>query len=328
MKAVVQERYGAPYELLELREVREPVLGDDEVLVRVRATSVNPADWHMLRGDPRIARLQMGLRRPKFPVMGTDIAGTVEAVGAGVRTLEPGDEVFGNSFARGYGAFAERVAAPEEVLVEKPRNLSFEQAAAVPLAGMTAVQGLRNHGKVEPGQRLLIIGAAGGVGTFAVQLAKVLAAEVTGVCSATKVELVGSLGADHVIDYTREDFLQRGQRYDVVFQLAGTASASELRRVLTPKGILVGSSGESEGHRVGPLGRMFKAAALSPLVSQRLVNFTMKPDRDDLLFLKEHIEADEVKPVLDRTYTGLAEVPEAIRHLEQGHARGKIVITV
>ena len=328
MKALVQERYGAPHQLLELREVGEPVFGDGGVLVRVRATSVNPADWHMLRGDPRIARLQMGLRRPKFPVMGTDIAGTVEAVGGSVRTLEPGDEVFGCSFARSYGGFAERVAVPEEVLVQKPDDLSFEQAAAVPLAGMTALQGLRDHGKVEPGQRLLIIGASGGVGTFAVQLAKVLGAEVTGVCSGTKVELVGSLGADHVIDYTREDFLQRGQRYDVVFQLAGTASASELRRVLTPKGILVGSSGESEGHWVGPLGRMFKAAALSPLVSQRLVNFTLKPNRDDLRILKEHIEAGEVKPVIDRTYTGLAEVPEAIRYLEQGHARGKIVITV
>jgi NADPH:quinone reductase-like Zn-dependent oxidoreductase len=328
MKAVVQERYGAPHELLEMREVDEPVLGDDGVLVRIRATSVNPADWHMLRGDPRIARLQMGLRNPRFPVMGTDIAGTVEAVGGNVRSFQPGDEVFGNSFARGYGGFAERVAVPEDVLVEKPTNLSFEQAAAVPLAGMTAVQGLRDHGKVEPGQRLLIIGAAGGVGTFAVQLGKVLGAEMTGVCSETKVELVGSLGADHVIDYTREDFLQRGQRYDVVFQLAGTASASELRGVLTPKGTLVGSSGESEGHWVGPLGRMFKAAALSPLVSQRLVNFTMKPDRDDLLFLKERIEAGEVEPVIDRTYDGLAHVPEAIRYLEQGHARGKIVITV
>jgi NADPH:quinone reductase-like Zn-dependent oxidoreductase len=260
--------------------------------------------------------------------MGTDIAGTVEAVGGNVRSFQPGDEVFGNSFARGYGGFAERVAVPEDVLVEKPTNLSFEQAAAVPLAGMTAVQGLRDHGKVEPGQRLLIIGAAGGVGTFAVQVAKVLGAEVTGVCSDTKVELVGSLGADHVVDYTREDFLQRGQRYDVVFQLAGTASASELRRVLTPKGTLVGSSGESEGHWVGPLGRMFRAMALSPLVSQRLVNFTMKPDHDDLLFLKERIEAGDVEPVIDRTYDGLAHVPEAIRYLEQGHARGKIVITV
>ena len=328
MKAVVQETYGAPHELLELREVGEPVVADDGVLVRVHATSVNPADWHMLRGDPRIARLQMGLRNPKFSVMGTDIAGTVEAVGRNAGTFKTGDEVFGNSFARGFGAFAERVAVPEDVLVEKPSNLSFEEAAAVPLAGMTAVQGLRDHGKVEPGRRVLIVGASGGVGTNAVQLAKVLGAEVTGVCSATKVEMVRSLGADHVVDYTREDFLNGGQRYDVVFQLAGTSSPSELRHVLTPKGTLVGSSGESEGHWIGPLGRMLKAAALSPLVSQRLVNFTMKPDRGDLCFLKERLEAGDLKPVIDRTYDSLAQVPQAIRYLEQGHARGKIVITV
>ena len=328
MKALVQERYGAPHELLELREVGEPVLADDGVLVRVHATSVNPADWHMLRGDPRIARLQMGLGKPKASVMGTDVAGTVEAVGRSVAGFKPGDQVFGNSFGRGFGAFAERVAVPEELLASKPSNLSFEQAAAVPLAGMTAVQGLRDHGKVERGQRVVIVGASGGVGTFAVQLAKFLGAEVTGVCSATKVELVESLGADHVVDYTRESFVNGRQRYDVIFQLAGTSSPSELRRVLTQKGTLVGSSGESEGHWIGPLGRMFKTAALSPLVSQTLITFTMKPDGDDLRFLKDRIEAEDVNPVIDRTYHGLAAVPEAIRYLEQGHARGKIVIAV
>jgi NADPH:quinone reductase-like Zn-dependent oxidoreductase len=282
----------------------------------------------MLRGDPRIARLQMGLRNPKFSVQGSDVAGTVERVGATVGAFKPGDEVFGNSFARGYGAFAEFMAVPEDVLAEKPSSVSFEEAAAVPLAGMTALQGLRDHGKVEPGQRVLIVGAGGGVGTFAVQLARFLGAEVTGVCSTKKAELVRSLGANHVVDYTREDFPGGAERYDVVFQLAGTSSPSELRRVLTPEGTLVGSSGESEGHWIGPLGRMFKAAALSRLVSQRLVNFTMKPDGDDLRFLKERLEAGDVKPVIDRTYESLAQVPEAIRYLEEGHARGKIVVTL
>jgi NADPH:quinone reductase-like Zn-dependent oxidoreductase len=328
VKALVQERYGAAHELLELREVDEPVVADDGVLVRVHATSVNPADWHMLRGDPRIARLQMGLRNPKFSVQGSDVAGTVERVGATVGAFKPGDEVFGNSFARGYGAFAEFMAVPEDVLAEKPSSVSFEEAAAVPLAGMTALQGLRDHGKVEPGQRVLIVGAGGGVGTFAVQLARFLGAEVTGVCSTKKAELVRSLGANHVVDYTREDFPGGAERYVVVFQLAGTSSPSELRRVLTPEGTLVGSSGESEGHWIGPLGRMFKAAALSRLVSQRLVNFTMKPDGDDLRFLKERLEAGDVKPVIDRTYESLAQVPEAIRYLEEGHARGKIVVTL
>jgi NADPH:quinone reductase-like Zn-dependent oxidoreductase len=220
------------------------------------------------------------------------------------------------------------MAVPEDVLAEKPSSVSFEEAAAVPLAGMTALQGLRDHGKVEPGQRVLIVGAGGGVGTFAVQLARFLGAEVTGVCSTKKAELVRSLGANHVVDYTREDFPGGAERYVVVFQLAGTSSPSELRRVLTPEGTLVGSSGESEGHWIGPLGRMFKAAALSRLVSQRLVNFTMKPDGDDLRFLKERLEAGDVKPVIDRTYESLAQVPEAIRYLEEGHARGKIVVTL
>jgi NADPH:quinone reductase-like Zn-dependent oxidoreductase len=282
----------------------------------------------MLRGDPRIARLQMGLRNPKFSVQGSDVAGTVERVGAKVGAFKPGDEVFGNSFARGYGAFAEFVAVPEDVLAEKPSGVSFEEAAAVPLAGMTALQGLRDHGKVEPGQRVLIVGAGGGVGTFAVQLARFLGAEVTGVCSTKKAGLVRSLGADHVVDYTREDFPGGAERYDVVFQLAGTSSPSELRRVLTAEGTLVGSSGESEGHWIGPLGRMFKAAALSRFVGQRLVNFTMKPDGDDLRLLKERLEAGDVKPVIDRTYESLAQVPEAIRYLEEGHARGKIVVTL
>jgi NADPH:quinone reductase-like Zn-dependent oxidoreductase len=284
MKALVQERYGAPHELLELREVDEPAPADDAVLVRVHATSVNPADWHMLRGDPRIARLQMGLGKPKASVMGSDVAGTVEAVGPSVATFKPGDEVFANSFGRGFGAFAERVVVPEDLLAHKPSNLSFEQAAAVPLAGMTAVQGLRDHGKVEPGQRVVIVGASGGVGTFAIQLAKFLGAEVTGVCSSTKVELVGSLGADHVVDYTREDFVNGGQRYDVIFQLAGTSSPSKLRRALTPKGTLVGSSGESDGHWIGPLGRMFKTAA--PLTAR-------EPEADHI-----HDEARRRRPAL------------------------------
>ena len=228
---------------------------------------------------------------------------------------------------RGFGAWADRVSVAHSLLAPKPANLSFEQAAAVPLAGMTALQGLRDHGRVEPGHNVLIVGAAGGVGTFAVQIAKHLGANVTGVCSAGKAGLVRSLGADHVVDYTREDFTQGEQRYDLIFQLAGTHSPSECRRALAPKGTLLLSSGESNGRWIGPLSRTLKALLLSPLVGQRLVGFTMKPNGDDLQFLRGLIEAGTVTPVIDRTYP-LAEVPDAIRYLEEGHARGKVVIAV
>jgi NADPH:quinone reductase-like Zn-dependent oxidoreductase len=322
MKAIVQDRYGPP-DVLELREIDKPVAGDDQVLVRVHAASANPADWHYMRGVPYVMRPQAGLGKPKNRVLGRDVAGRVEAVGKDVTRFHPGDEVFANVEA---GGFAEYASVSEDLLVLKPANLTFEQAAAVPLAALTALQGLREKGKVQAGQKVLIIGASGGVGTFAVQIAKVLGADVTGVCSTKNVELVRSLGADHVIDYTETDFTHSGQKYDLILQLAGTRSPSDCRRALTPKGTLVLSSGESDGRWIGPIDRMIKAVLMSPFVSQNLGTFLAKPNKEDLGFLKELIEAGKVTPVIDRTYS-LSEVPEAIRYLEEGHARGKIVIT-
>jgi NADPH:quinone reductase-like Zn-dependent oxidoreductase len=326
VKAIVRGRYGSP-DVLELTEIDKPEPGDDEVLVRVHAASVNPADWHFLRGTPYIARLQLGLRKPKDRVLGCDVAGRVEAVGKDVTMFRPGDDVFGSPFMHGLGAFAEYVCVPEDLLAPKPTTLSFEQAAAVPLAASTALQGLRDHGRIEPGQRVLIIGASGGVGTFAVQIAKSFEAEVTGVCSTRNVDIARSLGADHIIDYTEEDFTKSGQKYDLIFQLAGTRSPSECRGALTPKGTLVLSSGESDGRWIGPVERIVKALVLSPFVSQKMVSFTVKPNKEDLQFLRQLIETGKLAPVIDRTYP-LAEVPEAIRYLEEGHARGKVVITV
>jgi len=327
MKAIVQDRYGPP-DVLELKDVDEPQIKQDEVLVRVQATALNAADWHLMRGDPRIARLDLGLRKPKHTILGCDVAGRVEAVGENVTKLQPGDEVFGSPFGRGFGAFAELCAlASEDLLERKPANLTFEQAATVPLAALTAVQGLRDHGRVEPEHKVLIVGASGGVGTFAVQIAKSFGAEVTGVCSTRNVDMVRSLGADHVIDYTREDFAQAGERYDIVFQCAGIRSPSGFRPVLEPKGTLVPISGESDGHWVGPVGRLIQGRLLSPFVSQRIPTFTVKPNNEDLRFLRELIEAGKLAPVIDRTYS-LGEVPEAIRYLEDAHARGKIAIRV
>ncbi len=324
MKAMVNTKYGPP-DVLELTEVERPTPKDDEVLLKVHAASVNPADWHLLRGDPYIARLQLGLRYPKTRVLGCDVAGRVEAVGKNITTLQPGDEVFGSPFMHGFGAFAERVSVSEDLLAPKPTNLSFEQVAAVPLAASTALQGLRDHGGIEPGHKVLIVGASGGVGTFAVQIAKSFDAEVTGVCSTRNVGLVRSLGADRVIDYTREDFARSGQKYDLVFQLAGTRSPSECRRVLTSKGTLVQISGDSDGRWIGPMDRIIKALVLSPFVSQKMASFTVKPNKEDLRFLTELIESGKLTPVIDRTYS-LSETPEAIRYLESGHARGKVVI--
>jgi NADPH:quinone reductase-like Zn-dependent oxidoreductase len=326
MKAIVYHQYGSP-SVLGLREAEEPTPRADEVLVKVRAASVNPADWHLLRGEPYVARLQLGLRKPKVRVLGCDVAGQIEAVGETVEMLRAGDDVFGSPFMNGFGVFAEYVCVSEDLLAPKPANLSFEQAAAVPLAASTALQGLRDHGGIAPGQKVLIIGASGGVGNFAVQIARAFDAEVTGVCSNRNVEMVRSLGADHVIDYTREDFTQCGQRYDLIFQLAGTRSPSECRRALAPKGTLLLSSGESEGRWIGPVGRIIKALALSPFVSQKMASFTVKPNKEDLGFLKQLIETGQLAPVIDRTYP-LSETPEAIGYLENGHARGKVVITV
>ncbi|MCP2315915.1 NADPH:quinone reductase [Nocardia amikacinitolerans] len=325
MKAIVHDEYGAPDDVLELRDIDTPTPEDGSVLVRVHAASVNPADWHLIRGIPYIARLQLGLRRPHHTVPGCDVAGQVEAVGANVTGFRPGDEVFGSPFLRGFGTFAEYVCVPEDLLAHKPENLSFEQAAAVPLAATTALQALRDHGRIGPGKHVLIVGAAGGVGTFAVQLAKRWGAEVTGVCGTANADLVRSLGADHVIDYTRVDFTRGGQRYDLVFQLSGTRAPSDYLRVLTTGGTLVLAGGDSDGRWIGAVDRLLAARLMSPFVSQRLTSFTVAPNAADLVMLRDIIEAGDVAPVIDRSYP-LDELPAAIRYLEQGHARGKIVI--
>jgi NADPH:quinone reductase-like Zn-dependent oxidoreductase len=321
VRAIVSHRYGSPDEL-ELCEIDKPELGDEGVLVRVRAASVNPYDWHMMRGHPYFVRLGEGLRRPKHEVLGVDVAGEVEAVGASVTEFRPGDEVFGGRVR----AFAEYVCGAERNFVPKPAGLSFEQAAAIPIAGSTALQALRDKAQLRPGQRVLINGAAGGVGTFAVQIAKALGGEVTGVCSTRNLELVRSLGADHVVDYTVEDFGRRGRRYDLVVDLVGNRSLRALRRALTPDGTLVVAGG-GHGRLVGPLALPIAAVVVNRFVKQRLVPFMAQLRKDDLMTITDLIEAGQVTPVVDGRYP-LTEAPEAIRHVETGHARGKTVITV
>jgi NADPH:quinone reductase-like Zn-dependent oxidoreductase len=316
MKAIIQDEYGPP-DVLELRDVDKPTVDEDEVLVRVRAAAVNPADSHLLRGTPRIMRLGFGLRRPKNGIRGADVAGEVVAVGKDVAQLRPGDEVFGVC----NGAFAEYAPAKEGKLAAKPEGLTLEQAAAVPLAALAALQALRDVGRVQRDQRVLINGASGGVGTFAVQIAKAMGAQVTGVCSSRNVDMVRSIGADQVIDYTQEDFTRSGQLYDFILDNAGNHALSDLRRVLTPTGTLIPNNGDAG------LGPFVRAALLSMFVRQKLRPFLSKESRKDLLALKELIESGKVKPVIDRTYP-LSEVPQAIRYLEEGHARGKIVIAV
>ena len=325
MKAIAYEKYGSA-DVLELKEVRKPESEGDRVLVRVLAASANPYDWHFMRGLPYIARLiATGVRKPKHTLLGTDVAGKVEGVGNAVTRFRPGDEVFG--FV-GAGGFAEFVSAPEKLLALKPANLSFEQAATVPLAAVTALQGLRDVGEIRSGQKVLIVGASGGVGTFAVQIAKWFGADVTGVCSTRNLELLRSIGADDVIDYTRGDFTRTGRQYDLIFQLAGTTAPSAFRRMLAPKGRLVLSSGDSPGRVIGPVGRIIKAVLLSPFIGgQTMRPLVAKASSDDLQFLRELIEAGKITPVIDRTYP-LSEAPDAIRYLETGHARGKVVIAV
>jgi NADPH:quinone reductase-like Zn-dependent oxidoreductase len=321
MKAIVQDRYGKA-DVLELKDIDEPVVGDDDVLLRVLAASAFIGDWHIMTGLPYLGRLVIGLRAPKARVRGQDVAGRVEAVGERVTRFQPGDEVFGTC----HGSFAEYATARPDKIAPKPANLTFEQAATVPSTGTTALQGLRNIRKVQPGHKVLIIGAAGGVGSFAVQIAKAFGAHVTGVCSTTKVDLVRSIGADDVIDYTRDDFAEKGPRYDLILDTAGNRSVSHLRRGLAPRGTLVIGGGEGGGRWFG-VGRQLQALMLSPFVSQRLGTFIAKQNGEDLLVLKELIEAGKVTPVIGKTYP-LSEVPDAIRYLEQGHARGKVVITV
>jgi len=322
MKAIVQDTYGSP-DVLKLREIDKPKVGDDEALVRVHAAGVDRGVWHLMTGLPYLTRLAFGLRVPKTPVPGMDLAGVVEAVGKDASRFRPGDEVFGV----GKGTFAEYALAREEKLAPKPANLTFEQAAALAISGLTALQGLRDHGRIEPGQEVLIVGASGGVGTFAVQIAKAFGGRVTGVCGAAKVEMVRSIGAYHVIDYTREDFAEGDPRYDLILDIGGNSSLSRLRRALAPKGTLVIVGGEGGGRWLGGSDRQLRAMMLSPFVGQKLLAFVSPENHEDMMALKELIESGKVMPVIDRTYP-LAEVPEAIRYLEEGHAKGKVVITV
>ncbi|WP_345069721.1 NAD(P)-dependent alcohol dehydrogenase [Phytohabitans flavus] len=334
MKAIVQDKYGSPDDLA-LREVDKPAPADGEVLVRVHAASINARDWHIMRGDPYLARLAMrsvfGPSGPKRQIRGSDVAGRVEAVGRGVTRFRPGDEVYGDVCDMD-GAFAEYVCVPDRQMEHKPTNLTFEQAAAVPMAGCTALLGLREVGRVTAGQQVLINGASGGVGTFAVQIAKAFGAKVTAVCSTRNIELVRSLGADRVLDYTREDFARDGQRYDMVFDLVANRSLADLRRALTPSGVVVLSGGgvsrNGRPHVTGPMGLTIKAQVASRFVRHRLVTLSgMSPTAELLADLRELIESGQVLPAIDRTFP-LAQVPEAIRYLEVEHARAKVVITV
>jgi NADPH:quinone reductase-like Zn-dependent oxidoreductase len=317
MKAFTQQHYGSP-DVLELEEVDRPVPGDDDVLIRVLGAAVNPLDWHVMRGSPMWARSMLGMRRPKVRNRGVDVAGQVEAVGRSVQDLRVGDEVFG--WCR--GAFAEYACAKADHFATKPARLTHAEAAAVPLAGMTALQGLRDAGRIERGQSVLIVGATGGVGTFAVQIAKAFGAIVTGVCSTGGVELARSIGADHVIDHAKEDVTRRGERYDLIFELAGTRSPVAYRRALTPAGTLVLSSGSGL-----VIDRMLTAVVLGKVVRQRMTFLETTQNHDDLVILRDMIDAGTVTPVIDRSYP-FDDVREAIRYLEGGHARGKTVITV
>ncbi|HEX7616393.1 MAG TPA: NAD(P)-dependent alcohol dehydrogenase [Thermoanaerobaculia bacterium] len=322
MKAVVYCDYGSP-DVLRLETIAKPSCTDDQILLRVRAASVNPLEWHYMRGTPYVARVMgMGFRKPKVTRLGVDVAGQVEAVGRNVTQFKPGDEVFGSA----HGALAEYACAFERRLVMKPDNLTFEQAASVPIAATTALQALRDKGRLQPGQSVLINGASGGVGTFAVQIAKALGAHVTGVCSTRNVQMVRSIGADQVVDYTKEDFTGSGQRYDLIVDNVGNHSLLECRRALTPKGryVLVGGK---NGRWIAPLDRALGAKVLSWFVSQNMGMIMAHLDKDDLGVLRDLMQAGRVTPVIDRTYT-LSQVQEAMRYLEGGHARGKVVISV
>ena len=319
MNAITHRRYGSP-DVLALEELPRPEPGPNDVLVRVRAASIFAGDWHVVRGTPFFVRFATGLRRPRNLIPGMDLAGVIEAIGPAVTDLRVGDDVFGYAA----GSLAEFVAVPADHLVRRPAGLTFEQAAAVPEVGMTALQGLRDQGRVQAGQRVMIIGASSGVGTFAVQVAKAYGAEVTGVCGPANLDLVGSIGADHTIDYTRTDVTSAGTRYDVIFQAAGTASPRRLRRILTPGGTLVLSSGMG---RFSGLDRVITALVLSPFVKERLAVFVTSENGKDLATIADMITSGHVVPVIDRTYP-LAETAEAMRYLEAGHARGKVVITI
>ena len=319
MKAIVYEKYGPP-DVLRLKEVEKPTPKEDEVLVKVHAASINYSDWHILRGDLLLRLMGNGLLKPKHKILGDDIAGRVEAVGVNVKQFQPGDEVFGIS---NFGAFAEYVSVHENALALKPASMTFEEAAAVPVAGITALQGLRDHGQIQPGQKVLINGASGGVGTFAVQIAKSFGAEVTGVCSTRKLDMLRSIGADVVIDYTKEDSTQNGPRYDLIFAVGGYRSIFDYKLALSPEGIYVCAGGSSAQY--------FQGLLLGPLISmvgrKKLGSMYANPNQKDYVFLIELLEAGKVVPVIDRRYP-LSEVPEALRYYGEGHTRGKVVITV
>ena len=321
MKAAIYTRYGSP-DVVQIMDVEKPVPNDNEVLIKVRAASVNPYDWHFMRGMPYFLRLLAGLRKPKDTRLGADVAGQVEAIGSKVTQFKPGDEAFG--ICR--GAFAEYACISESTLAMKPKNVTFEQAASAPIAALTALQALRDKGHIQPGRNVLVNGAAGGVGTFGVQIAKSFGADVTGVCSTRNVEMVRSIGADQVVDYTQDDFTKSGRRYDIILDAVGNHSLSACRRILNPKGILVTAGGTAGRWMIGPLTRGIRASVVSPFVSQNMVGILAKPNREDLNILGELMATGKVAPVIDRRYS-LSEVPEAIRYLEAGHARGKVVIT-
>lgn len=321
MKAIVYDVFGSP-DVLRLEDVEKPAPSDDQVLIKVHATSVNPADWHFMRGTPYIARIVFGLRAPRVKRLGIDVAGVVEAVGRNVTRFAQGDAVFGSA----RGAFAEYVCTPESALTMKPANMTFAQAGAVAIAALTALQGLRDKAHVQPGQRIVINGAAGGVGTFTVQLAKAFGAHVTGVCSTKNVDMVRSVGADRVIDYTQDDFTKDAQRCDVILDAIGNHSFSALRRILNPNGTCLMVGGPSDGW-IDPLPGMIKTLVLSQFVSQKFVGYVARTNRDDLMLLSDLMAAGKVTPVIDRRYP-LNEIPDAIRYLEEGHARGKVVIDV
>ena len=322
MKAIVHTEYGPP-DVLQLKEVEKPTAGDNEVLVKVHASSVNYNSLAFVRGEPFLARLWSGLLKPKYTIPGNDIAGQVEAVGINVKQFQPGDEVFGDISGCGWGGFAEYVCVPEHALVPKPANISFEEAAAVPEATVVALQGLRDKGQIQPGQKVLINGASGGIGTFAVQIAKSFGAEVTGVRSTRNLDMVRSIGADHVIDYIQEDFTQNGQRYDLILATSGYRSIFDYKRALSPQGIYVVTGGS--------MAQIFQGMLLGPWISmtgsKKMGNLASKSNKEDLVFIKELLEAGKIVPVIDRHYP-LSEVAEALRYYGEGHARGKVVIIV
>ncbi|MGO9009473.1 MAG: NAD(P)-dependent alcohol dehydrogenase [Bryobacteraceae bacterium] len=322
MQAIVYRNYGSP-DVLRCEETEKPDAGDNKVLIRVRAASVNPLDWHFMRGTPYFVRLMTGLRKPKITHLGVDVAGQVEAVGRNLTQFKSGDEVFGSC----RGAFAEYVCTSEAALVTRPDNVTPEQAASAPAAALTALQGLRDKGQIQPGQKVLINGAAGGVGTFAVQIAKSFGADVTGVCSTRNVDMVRSIGADRVIDYTQEDFTRSRQHYDLIFDLVGNHPLLACRRVLNPKGVYIAAGAPGSRWMIGAVARSIAALVLSRFVSQDLVGVLARSNQEDLTILHKLMKAGKVTPVIDRRYR-LSEVPEAIRYLEEGHARGKVVITL